>query len=251
MRKKLDGVLAVASACKGPLLACLCLTVSLVQAAEPMVSDDFESYVSGSVNGLGMWTVGNGSDANDAVVEEGINSAFSEGSRALRFFRQEPAEKSHYLMVQVEETGGDDPLVVTWDWMPATYAAGAQNPMFTLYDGSVPAVQFAIHHTTNMLRFYEEEGAEKDGDSLPQGAFVFDSQTWYRFRLVVKPASSTYDLRVWKDGGAEPVVDVSGIRFANPVSGITSLRFSANVPSDSVFPQGYYFDNVVVQSGHE
>lgn len=230
------------------LAVALCAFVPSAFSAEPF-SDDFEAHSVGPVNGQGMWTAPNGWEGGDAVLVEGVNSAFSQGGKALHFFRRDPHDLSTYVVLQLDASAADSPLVVTWDWMSGMYSAGASNPMFTLYDGPKAAVEFLIHHTTNRLRFYPRQDEPKDGDAFPEGATVFEPKTWYRFRLTADPQSAMFGLRVWKEGVEKPVVDISGLRFDSPVAGFTALRFSCNVPPEGVFSDGYYFDNVTVQAG--
>lgn len=229
------------------LLIATGLSLSALHSAE-VFSENFEKLEAGSVNGQGLWNTVNDGYERDGVVTEGVNSTFSDGNQALHFFRKIAEEKSNYISLVLEEVSGGEPFVVTWDWMSGMYAAGASNPTFTLYDGSTRAVHFTVHHTTNQIRFYEEGGETKDGAGLTGGSGLFDPKVWYRFRLAVDPKTATYGLRVWANGDEKPMIDVSGIKFENPVSGFSSLRFAANVPPEMLFSDGYYFDNITIQT---
>lgn len=231
------------------IVGALCLAPLTSAFSEEVFSADFERYQLGAVDGQEKWSAPNATEAQDAVVEEGMNSAFSQGDRALHFFRKEFGDSANYIRLSLDGIAGHASFIVEWDWMSSMSSAGISNPMVTLYDGKVPVIQFVIHHTTNMLRFYEEQGEVKEGSALAGGAAVFEAKTWYRFRLVVNSEASTYSLRVWKEGDGQPMIDVSGIRFTNPASAFTSLGFNANVPPEMPFADGYYFDNIAIKTG--
>jgi len=133
---------------------------------------------------------------------------------------------------------------ITFDYHPVAYGNQGMRFLVATADGVLNQLNFALHTATGAV----QNGYEAQGEPLTEDGFI-QLGGWYRYELVVNTGNQTYSVKIWEDGTANPILNVGGLTFVNPISGIIGRVEWQPFGNNDCIGLEAYIDNVRITQG--
>ena len=138
----------------------------------------------------------------------------------------------------------DDVTTIAFDYHPVSYGNQGMRFLVATASGALNQLNFALHTAAGAV----QNGYEAQGDPLTQDGFI-ELGKWYHYEVTVDPSAQTYDVKIWVDGTADPILTVSDLTYVNPISGVIGrVEWQPFGNSECVGLEAY-IDNIKITQG--
>jgi hypothetical protein len=110
--------------------------------------------------------------------------------------------------------------------------------------GALNQLNFALHTATGAV----QNGYEAQGDPLTEDGFI-ELGKWYHYEVTVDPSAQTYDVKIWVDGTADPILNVADLTYAGPISGVIGRVEWQPFGNNDCTGLDAYIDNIKITQG--